>query len=233
MTWIAKCTVNQSRSHRGTRKKQRNNFYGVCMKIDMHMNYFKKICIIIIFSLVGCANNNSSILKYHQNNIYENLTENAVFLYNTRTTHLIKKPADYYRCYYKINYGKSILDAITLEDEIPCSNIGWQPKVAYINDIAERIDFFSNNVYRQSIFLKHGLYEIGRYYKFNKSYIYYLYEQDNNYYDYFYCSGTDNICQISRFYRNEDILLHPVSESYEAHLMREKGTESKKKEIYR
>jgi len=198
------------------------------MVINMHKDHFKKKYIIYFLIISGCANHKSIEFNYTQKNIYDVLTNNAIDLYGKRNTLLTKKKIDYYKCYDKIIYGKTFLDKITFGKEIACHNNEWQPKVAYNNSIPIQIDFFSRgNVYRQSIFLNNKMQYMGRYYAFNKSFTYYLYDVNNNYYDYFSCNDK-KLCNISRIYKDEDALLHPTSESNESYLLRKVALEKRK-----
>jgi len=191
------------------------------MKINIRKGYFN-ILLIIIFMLTGCVNKDPKLLK---RNIYETLTDEAISLYTKRKNLLKRQEVDYYKCFNNIMYGRTFLDRIDLKKEIPCENSEWQSKIAYSKNIPIRIDFFSNGTYRQSIFLDKQMHIIGRYYDFNKMFSYYLIQ--NNYYDEFSCEN--NICTISRINKNEDSLLHPVSESYEANLIREKALKERQR----
>ena len=193
----------------------------------MRRDYVKKICIIYFLIISGCTNNKPIALNDTQKNIYDILTNNAIDLYSKHNTLLPNKKIDYYKCYDEIIYGKTFLDKITFGKEIPCHNIEWQPKVAYSKEVPIQIDFFSGDVYRQSIFLNQKMQYLGRYYAFDKSFTYYLYDANNNYYDYFSCNDK-KLCNISRIYKYEDAFLHPSSESNEAYLLRETALEKRK-----
>jgi len=91
--------------------------------------------------LTGCVNKDPKLLK---RNIYEILTDEAIFLYTRRKDLLKKQKADYYKCFNNITYGRTFLDRIYFKKEIPCENSEWQSKIAYSKNIPIRIDFFSS-----------------------------------------------------------------------------------------